>query len=136
MKAALTSSHLGDTTVEVVSIAEHQRRRRTRLHAGRRQLAILVAPSLAIRAFLSLPYALDTKRAFLHDAPGAHRHIRIELFGQGLIPVGIEPVELPDRIRAIVSTVPNADAPVVNLRVEPIGRMVGGVDRTDGLARR
>src|SRR5205814_6720355 len=45
-------------------------------------------------------------------------------------------VEAPDFVGAIVRAEPRADAPVVDLRVQPLGIVIRRRDRTDRLARR
>src|SRR6185437_13339656 len=88
--------------------------------------------------------ALHTEAALLHDALAAHRDIRVELPAQPLRPrilrpgrlAVAEPVEVPDLVRAVVRAVARADAAIVHLDVQSIRRVIGGVHRTHGFARR
>ena len=55
-----------------------------------------------------------------------------------LLAVGLavsEPVEVADLVRAVVAAVPGTDAPVVDLHVEAVGRVVRGVHGAHRLAR-
>src|SRR6184192_3958515 len=50
--------------------------------------------------------------------------------------VVLVPVEVAHLVGAVVGAVLGTDAPVVDLAIQPVGRMVGGIDRADRLARR
>src|SRR5690606_39658615 len=80
--------------------------------------------------------ALHAERALLHDAPLAHRDVRVELPVQRLRPLPREPVVVADLVRTVVGAVARPDAAVVDLTVQPVGRVVRGVDGADRLARR
>src|SRR5687768_10815576 len=92
---------------------------------------------------LSLANALDAEGALLHDTLGAHRDVGVELpverLREGVLRPDrltvAEPVEVANLLRPVVGAVARADAAVVDLDVEPVWRMVGRVDRADGLAR-
>src|SRR5207247_8555889 len=48
----------------------------------------------------------------------------------------VVPVEVADLVRAVVGAVARPDAPVVDLPVQPVVRVVGGIHRTHRLAGR
>src|SRR5439155_19193036 len=48
----------------------------------------------------------------------------------------VEPVEVAHLVGAVVGAITRADAAVVDLPVEPVGRVIGGVHGTDRLAGR
>src|SRR2546426_6037383 len=127
---------LGHPSRAFLEIAEADGLGRAGLLAGRLDVAVLHrAPRLA-RIVLALLDALDAHGALLHDAELADGDVGIELLVEGRRPRVVEPVEAADAIRAVVAAVPRAHAAVVDLRVETFLRVVGGVDGTDGLARR
>ena len=136
MKGAVLSCQFRDAAVWIVAVAEHERRCGTALHAGRRNVAVPYRPSFLLRLLFPFADALHAERAFFHDAVLPDRDVGIQLFRQRLVPVRVEPIELPGGIGAIVPTVTDSDAAVVDLRVEPFGRMIRRVHRTDRLAGR
>src|SRR5512143_3037561 len=96
------------------------------------------------RAILRFADSLHAEAALLHHALAAHRDVGVELPVERLgervlfairltIP---EPIEVANLVRAVVRAVARADAAVVDLDVQPVGRVVRGVHRTDRLARR
>ena len=135
---------LGHRPVLVGRVAEDDRARRAGLRAGHRELVDVQVALLERGAVLGLLDALHAERALLHDAFVAHRDVRVELPVQRLregvlrarrVAVA-EPVVVADLVRAVVGAVARADAAVVDLHVEAVGRVVGRVHRADGLARR
>src|ERR1700730_9402023 len=134
--AARAHGELGHPGRALLEIAEADGLGRAGLLAGRLDVAVLDrAPRLA-RIVLALLDALDAHGALLHDAELAHGDVGIQLLVEGRRPRVVEPVEAADVIRAVVAAVPRAHAAVIDLRVEAFLRVVGGVDGTDGLARR
>src|SRR5256885_13720793 len=142
--AARVTRQLVDARVAVVEIAEDDRFGRARLLAGGHDVAIADVAILESRLILRATDALHAERALFHHALLAHRDIRVEQHRQRLgprFPLAaalrvVVPVEVADLVRAVVGAVARADATVVDLAVEAVGRVVGGVDRTDRLARR
>src|SRR5690606_17063714 len=121
--------------VGVLDVAEDDRIGRARLGARRHDRAICDIPPFEPGLVLGLTDPLHTEGALLHDALLPDRHVRVELPVQRLRPLVREPVEVPDLVRAVVRAVARADAPVVDLRVEPLRGVVRRVDRADRLAR-
>src|SRR6185312_2066142 len=124
----------------VVDIAEGDGARRAGLLAGGLDGAVgdwLVGD---VAADPRLGDALHAIGAFFHDAAFTHRHVRVhqEAQGRGLadILVVVEEVEAADLVGAVLRAVARADAAVVDLCVETIVRVHGGVDRADDLAGR
>ncbi len=136
MEAPVLPREFRNPAVWIIAIAEDQRRRRTGLDAGRRDVTVLHRPSFFLRLLLSLPDALHAERAFFHNAVLSDRHVGIQLLRQRLIPVRIEPVELANGVGTIVAAVADPDAAVVHLRVQSFRCMVRRVYGTDRLAGR
>src|SRR5207247_4616187 len=88
--------------------------------------------------------ALHAEGALLHHALLAHGDVGVELPGErrgprlpGSARLGeVVPVEVAHLVRAVIGAVAGADAAVVDLAVQPIGRVVGGEHRADRLAWR
>src|SRR5204862_2822708 len=130
----------------VVQVPEHDRLRRAALRARRQelQLGVIEAPVAEARLVLLAADALHAERALLHHALLAHRDVRIEQQVQRLRPRlelatrlrVIEPVEVADLVGAVVGAVARADAAVVDLPVEPVGRVIRREYGADRLARR
>lgn len=106
------------------------------MSTGGGDIAIADWATVALRLFLTLSDSLHAERTFFHDAVLPDRHVGIELLFQRWIPVGIEPVELPRRIRTIIAAVAHPDASVIDLGVEALRGVIRRVDRTDRLTRR
>src|SRR3712207_6289229 len=114
------------------------------LRAGDGELVGAERAVLEVGAVLRLADALHAEGALLHDALAAHRDVRVELpvqrLGEGVLTAvrlaEPEPVEVADLVRAVVRAVARADAPVVDLHVQPVGRVVRRVDGAHRLARR
>src|SRR3954471_1600274 len=122
----------------MVEPPELDRPGRARLLARRHHLAGAdVAPLLA-RGDVGGADPLHAVRALLHHAAAADGDARVVLeLPRARRPFGeVEPVEPPDLVRAVVRAEPRADAAVVDHLVEPVGAVLGRVDRTDVLAGR
>ena len=85
---------------------------------------------------LALDDPLHAHGALLHDPELAHGDVGVELQVERRRPRVVEPVELPHVVGAVVAAVARAHAAVVDLRVQPLVRVVRGVDRAHRLARR
>src|SRR5262245_8660405 len=141
---ALAERSLVHGALGIGQVAERDRPCRARLGAGGLELTVLQLPLLVLGDPLGLEDALHAHRALLHHALVAHRHVRVELpverlgererhlLGRGVV----EEVERPHLVRAVVRAIPGAHAAVVDLDVEPLGVVIGGVDRAHGLTRR
>src|SRR5690242_6288896 len=135
---------LCDRPLRISGVTEGDGARRTRRCASGRELIGRELTMLERGAILRLTDALHAKAALLHHTFAAHRDIRIELpverLGERvLLAPGFaiaEPVEVADLIRAIVRAVARADATVVHLHVQSVGRVVGRIHRAHRLARR
>src|SRR5690606_2199958 len=128
-----------DLGLGILHIAELERARRTRLRAGRHDVA--VTQRLAGEPALVLRTAdpLHAEGALLHHAASPDRDLRIELQVERLRPrelVVLEPVVVANLERAVVAAVARADAAVVYLAVESVGSVIRGEHRADGLTRR
>src|SRR5712671_3963304 len=125
-------------------VTEHDRARRTSRGASRRELVRFERPLLCRGAIFRLANSLDAEGALLHHALSAYGHIRIQLpverLGERVLRTCrlavAEPVEVANLVRTVVGAVARADAAVVDLHIEPIGRMIGRINRADRLARR
>src|SRR5258708_9517196 len=128
----------------VRGVTEHDRARWTTRGASRRELVRFKGPLLRRGAILGLADSLDAEGALLHYALSAHGDIRIQLpverLGERVLrPCRLtvaEPVEVANLVRTIVGAVARADAAVIDLNVQPVGRMIGRINRADRLARR
>src|SRR5712692_3346960 len=142
--ATRVTRQLVDPRVVVVEIAEDDRFRRTGLLARGHDVAIADVAILESRLTLRTTDALDAERALFHHALLAHRDIGIEQHRQRLgprLPLAVAlrvvvTIEVADLVRAVVGAVARADATIVDLAVEAVGRVIGGEDRTNRLARR
>src|SRR5438093_2402828 len=125
-------------------VAEGDGARRAGGGTRRRELVRDQVTVLECRAVFGLTNALNAEGALLHYALSAHGDIGIELpverLGKRiLLAVRLtvtEPVEVADLVGAVVRAVARADAAIVDLHVQPIRRVIGGVHRTHGLAGR
>ena len=108
----------------IVEVAECHRLRGAGLLTGNRHLPVFHLPLLPARSVLRFHNPLDAECALLHHAPGSDCHIRVELPVQGLGPIMAEPVETPDFVRAVVCAIPRSDAPVIDLPVQTLFRVV------------
>src|SRR3989454_2081501 len=128
----------------VVQVAEDDRLGRAGLGTGGADVAVVRRPVLEPGLVLRRADALHTEGALLHHTLLAHRHVGVEQQLERLGPAlplparlrVVEPVEVADFVRTVVGAVARADAAVVDLPVEPVRRVVGGVHRADRLARR
>src|SRR5439155_4951951 len=128
----------------VVQITEHDRLRRARLRAGRRDVPVLHVAVLEARPVLRAADPLHAEGALLHHAFLPHRDVRIEehveRVGPALpltAPLGvIVPVEVAHLVGTVVGAVARADAAVIDLAVQAVGRVVRGVHRAHRLAGR
>src|SRR5262245_13759457 len=88
--------------------------------------------------------SLHAEAALLHDALSANGDVRIELpverlWERVLLPIRLavaKPVEVANLVRAVVRAIPRADAPVVDLHVQAVGRVIRRIDRANRLTRR
>src|SRR6185295_11816477 len=80
--------------------------------------------------------ALHAERALLHHADFADRDVGIEMQMQRLVPRWIEEVEEAHVVGTRVGAVARADAAVVDLGVQTIGRVMTRIGRAYRLARR
>src|SRR5690606_38014852 len=127
----------------VSGVAEGDGPRRAALRTRRGELVWPHSTSLRPRPVLGLANALDAEGALLHDALAADGDVRVELpverLREGVLAAlrlaVAEPVEVADLVGAVVGAVARAHAAVVDLDVEPVRRVVGGVHRADRLAR-
>src|SRR6266511_313334 len=142
--AARVPRELEDLRVVVAQVAEHDRFRRTRLGARGDDLAVAHGAVLEPGAVLRAADPLHAEGAFLHHALLADGDVRIEQHlqrlgprvpGAGRLSV-VVPVEVADLVRAVVGAIARADAAVIDLPVEAVGGVIGGVHGTDRLARR
>src|SRR5262249_9356446 len=115
-----------------------QRVGRAGLLAGGLHLAVVDRAALLQRPPLDPVDPLYAEGALLDQPLRAHGHVGVELRVQRRRPgdVRLPVVEAQDVVGAVVGTVARPDAAVVDLRVQPVGRVVGGVDRADRLAGR
>src|SRR5207302_6875337 len=128
----------------VVQIAEHDRLRRAGLRAGRRDVAVLHVAVLETRPVLRAADSLHAEGALLHHAFLPHRDVWIEQHVERIrpalpltAPLGIVvPVEVAHLVGTVVGAVARADAAVVDLAVQAIGRVVRGVHRAHRLTGR
>ena len=79
--------------------------------------------------------SLNAERAFFHDPFAANGDIGIQLQTQWIGPFPVEPVEAPYFVRTVLGAKAGSDAAVVNLVVEALFRMVGGIHRAHRFAR-
>src|SRR5262249_46134378 len=120
----------------ILQVAEGDGLCRARLHAGGDDLAVPHRAAVGLRIHLRRADALQAEGALLHHARATHGDVWIELEVERRRPVRSEPIEAAHLVRAVVAAVACADTAVVDLAVQPFLSMVGGVHRTDGLARR
>ena len=115
------------------------------MYTGRIDFSVsYLAPTIILGLIFCLPDALDAEGTLLHDPLRAHGDIRVELpierLGEGVEWLAlfgmIEPVEVPDLVRTVVGAVARAHAPIVDLSVQTIRRVVRREHRTNRLARR
>src|SRR5262249_30640823 len=96
--------------------------------AGGDDLAFGNPPVFLFRVSPGMADALKTVVAFLHDAAPAHAdigvvarlHRRLRLVGVGLVARVVEPVEAPDLVWAVGFAETRANAPVIDLDVQPL----------------
>ena len=144
MVRAPVASHLRHRPVRIRRVAERNRPRRTRLRARRRELVGCSSRFSSLARFSASRMRCTQKRALLHHALAADGDVRVELPVQRLgervlaaLRLAVaEPVEVADLVRAVVRAVARADAAVVDLHVQPVGRVVRREDRAHRLARR
>src|SRR5690606_22563015 len=129
-------SRLRDPAVRVRDVAEDEDFGRAGLRARWHDLPVGDSAVLAGGPMLRLADALHAEGALLHHPLVAHRHIRVELPVERLLELVRPPVEDADLVRAVVRAVARADAAIVDLTVEPVGRVIRRVDRAHRLARR
>ncbi len=79
--------------------------------------------------------SLNAERAFFHDPFAANGDIGIQLQTHRIGPFPVEPVEAPYLVRAVLGAKAGSDAAVVNLVVEALFGMVGGIHRAHRFAR-
>src|SRR5256885_827863 len=142
--AAWIPGQLRHAGVAVVQIAEDDRFRRARLRARGGDVTVthgaILDPGLILRA----ANALHAEGALLHHALLAHRDVGIEQHGERLgegfvLPAAfgvVVPVEVADLVRTVIRAIARADAAVVHLAVQPVGRVIRGEDGTNRFARR
>ena len=123
-----------DLAVGVLEVAELDRAGRAGLLAGRLELPVPHQASLGLRLVLRTVHPLHAEGALLHHALPPNRDVGVQLQVQGVGELVLEPVESADLVGAVVRAVPRAHASVVDLGVQPFGRVVRRVYGTDGLA--
>src|SRR5256885_8831579 len=144
MVAARIAGELGNAGVPVVEIAEDDRLGRTGLRARRDDVTVAHVPILEARLILRTADTLHAERAFLHDALFPHRDVRVQQHRERLregfvLPATlgvVVPVEVAHLVRAVVGAIARADTAVVDLAIEAVGGVIGGVHRADRLAWR
>src|SRR5262249_53326160 len=122
--------------VGILHVAEGDSLCRARLRARGDDLAVLHRASVGLSLHLCRADALNAERTFLHYPRTTHGDVWIELEMERRRPVGLEPIETANLVRAVVVAVARADTAVVDLAVQPLLSMVRCVHWTDGLARR
>src|SRR5690348_12633259 len=110
--------------LRIVEIAENHGLWRARLHARGCEFPILQRTLFRLRLNFGRFDALHAECAFLHHANAAYRNIWIQLQIERLVPHGIEPVEKPYIVGAGVCAIPSTDAAIVDLPVQPLGRVI------------
>src|SRR5262245_7179979 len=93
-------------------------------------------PSLVAGAVTPRDDPLHAHRALLHDPAVADGHVRVQLEVHRRRPLIAVPIEPPHHVRTVVPAVARADAAIVDLRVEPVRRVIGGEHGADRLAGR
>jgi hypothetical protein len=78
---------------------------------------------------------LNAEGAFFHDSAHADGNVWVVLEVERRWPCGIEPIEEPHGIRAVIGAVAGSDAAVINLNIQPFRILIGGINGADWLAR-
>src|SRR5438876_821285 len=128
----------------VVQVAEHDRLRRAGLRARGRDVAVLHFSILEPRPVLGTADPLHAEGALLHHALLPHRDVGIEQHVERVRPAlplptmlgVVVPVEVADLVRTVVGAIARAHAPIVDLAVQAVRCVVGGVYGAHGLTGR
>src|SRR5215469_10871491 len=130
--------HFRHAAVGIVGVAEHDGLGGARGLAGRLDFAFPHGAPFLFGLDLGVIDALYAVGALFHDAPAAHRHVRVvQQLETGRLVIGEQvEVEPPYFVRAVVRAVARAHAAVVDHVIQAFRTVVGGLHRADQLAGR
>lgn len=105
------------------------------MHACGLNFSILYRSLFRCGIELNTPDTLNTERAFLDDSSLSDGHIRIQLLLHGLWNLRSEPVVDPDLIGTGTATEACSNAPVIDLGIQALQRVIGREYRANRLTR-
>ncbi len=125
---------MGDGRFGVEDVAEDDGAGGAALGAGGGDLAVLDEAPLVLGVVPGGVNALDAEGALLHHPSRAHRQIGIEHLPCRLRSFVPPPVEAAHLVGTVVRAVARPHAAVIDLDIEPLGVVIGGVDGAHRLA--